>query len=461
MFSIIRKHADTAYRILWCAAFLMMLFFTKLETARIAPVAVVLVLVLCAGLIVLRRARLLALPFFLLCFSLIFCYDSFAVFIRYLWLLPVVLIALTVHIIRLSPKFLRGESFFPLCAVALATVLSGAGALTFGEFFSPVALYYTVGLGPGLVFVYWIFKNEMREEASAGQLAADLAAFALCATVFVVFYRLTHIPAAGVFGTIADVQWSNNLATMLLYSTPMVYALAKKHFAWLFAGFATSLGTVLTGSRGGILFAPVLAVCCLVWLWLTEDPSRVPRRLWFRFFACFGTVCALSAFLLVAGNVILPHLSVHDNAREQLVLRSFSDFRENPLFGKGFAYQGNGDLYQSKQGGMNWFHMFFPQIIGAMGLCGILAWGWQLFVRARLAFLHRGEPVFAFALCYLGLFLMSQVNPGEFCPVPYALCTVLFMVALETAGAKPAVPEYSEKGRKRKEKKEAAEAAGK
>ena len=56
---------------------------------------------------------------------------------------------------------------------------------------------------------------------------------------------------------------------------------------------------------------------------------------------------------------------------------------------------------------------------------------------------------------------MSQVNPGEFCPVPYALCAVLFMVALETAGAKPAVPEYSEKGRKRKEKKEAAEAAGK
>lgn len=452
MFSIIRKHAATTYRVLWCTVFLMMLFFTRLETARIAPVAAALVLLLCAGLIVLKRVRLLTLPFFLLCFSLIFCYDSYAVFIRYIWLLPVFLVALTVHIIRLSPKFIRGASFFPLCAVALATVLSGVGVLTFAEFSAPVALYYTVGLGPGLVFLYWLFKNGVKEKEDNRWLTADLVALALTATFFIVIYRINYLAETCASGSLKYVQWSNNLATILLFSSPAVYSLAKKHFAWVFAGCATTFATILSGSRGGVLFAPVLAVCCFVWLWLTEDRAQVPRRLWFRFFSCLGAVCVISIFLLIWANIPFFSLMLKDNIRENLILRSFSDFRENPLFGKGFAYQGNSDLFHAKQGGMNWFHMFFPQIIGAMGLCGILAWGWQLFVRVRLSFSRCQEPDFAFALCYLGLFLMSQVNPGEFCPVPYALCAVLFMVALENTGAKPAVLKYTEKERKGEKK---------
>jgi len=34
-------------------------------------------------------------------------------------------------------------------------------------------------------------------------------------------------------------------------------------------------------------------------------------------------------------------------------------------------------------------------------------------------------------MSYMGLFLMSQVNPGEFCPMPYAALAVTFFIIME------------------------------
>ena len=47
-------------------------------------------------------------------------------------------------------------------------------------------------------------------------------------------------------------------------------------------------------------------------------------------------------------------------------------------------------------------------------------------------------------LSYLGILLMSQVNPGEFCPIPYGMITVILFIFLENGEDKPLF------GRKRK-----------
>lgn len=456
MKSTIRAHFPMIYRISVCVLFLMVLFFTGLETARIAPVAVAIVLLLSAGLIFLPRVRLLALPFFLLCFLLIFCYDSYAVFIRYLWLLPVAAGAAVIRLIRLRPKFRCGAGFLPLCAVALATTLGGVGVLSAGEYFSPVALFYVCGLGVGQVALYLVFKNEVKDEAENAELLADIAALALTLSAMLIGFRLWHLQEALKLGALPYVQWSNNIATMLLISFPALLMHSKKNPVFLPLGFVAALSTTLADSRGGTLFAPVLLFACSLWLWLTE--KRPVQRLWMRWFAYVCGAVFLSVYLVILHRYIYGLLPKHEEVRVELIRRSLSDFRESPVFGKGLAYQGNDDLYHAKQGGINWFHMFFPQIIGSMGLCGLLAWGWQLFARARLAWARRTHPDFAFALCYLGLFLMSQVNPGEFCPIPYALEAVLFMVALEN-GTENAVLKYNGKRRKKGGKGEAAKAA--
>ena len=38
---------------------------------------------------------------------------------------------------------------------------------------------------------------------------------------------------------------------------------------------------------------------------------------------------------------------------------------------------------------------------------------------------------FTLLMSYFGLFLMSQVNPGEFCPMPYAAIAMTYFALME------------------------------
>ena len=75
--------------------------------------------------------------------------------------------------------------------------------------------------------------------------------------------------------------------------------------------------------------------------------------------------------------------------------------------------------------------MMIPQVIGSMGLCGILAYGFQIVTRIRTYLARIGSFSSVLLLSYFGVLLMSQVNPGEFCPLPYELLTVLLFILME------------------------------
>jgi hypothetical protein len=66
-----------------------------------------------------------------------------------------------------------------------------------------------------------------------------------------------------------------------------------------------------------------------------------------------------------------------------------------------------------------------------MGMVGVVAYLYNLFVRARIYKKRKNPLNMTFLLSYGGLFLMSQVNPGEFCPVPYAMIAVILFIFME------------------------------
>ena len=67
-----------------------------------------------------------------------------------------------------------------------------------------------------------------------------------------------------------------------------------------------------------------------------------------------------------------------------------------------------------------------------MGLVGLCAYLCLLVLRSTLIFRRKRGPVRStLGLSYVGLFLMSQLNPGEFSPFPYALMAVAVFVMLE------------------------------
>ena len=80
---------------------------------------------------------------------------------------------------------------------------------------------------------------------------------------------------------------------------------------------------------------------------------------------------------------------------------------------------------------VQWTHNYFLQIIGSMGLVGAVAYGYQLIVRIRLIFCRIDPFRMAIALCFFGIFSISMLQPGEFCPMPYEILTLCLFVFLE------------------------------
>lgn len=438
--------------------------YTGGDTAKIAPFAVAGVLILIVGLIALKHAAPLTLLFLELTFLLIFCYDSYSVFVPYAWLLVAAVPAFVFHLIRLCPRLEPGQSGLPLVAVTVATLLGGVGVLSAKEYFGPSTLAFLLGLGPGLVLCWFWLKNELNgrdREKDIHALLLDLTFWGLTIGVVILLDTLLNRPlyAAYTWENYYNIfrQWNNNAATMLLLSIPAAFGLAKKHPAWYVIGFVLVVAAIGSGSRGAVLFVPIEAAACLLWLWLSEDKHgyRLGRGLLCGLIA-IAVAALIPAFWRLALQIGMSGFQ-HD-ARLHLLAAAWDDFRAHPLFGVGLAYKGHADLYNGKTGTINWYHVFPAQVIGSMGLIGVLAWGWQLYVRARLSFSVWRREAFALPLCYLGLFLMSMVNPGEFCPIPYAMLAVWFFAWIEPDQKRPDWVFYQKKSPNGVEKEERAPA---
>ena len=75
--------------------------------------------------------------------------------------------------------------------------------------------------------------------------------------------------------------------------------------------------------------------------------------------------------------------------------------------------------------------MYFPQLWGSMGLLGLGAYMYQLVIRAKLIFTKPTAESTALGLIYLGLFLYSQTDVGEFTPIPFVVIVIIVFVLLE------------------------------
>lgn len=438
MKTVIKKYGTRILGDLLSLSVFLVAVFSGGKTERLAPFIVALLCLICAGLLILKSARYLTLPFLHLSLLLIFCYDSYSFFINYTWLLPIVIVSMAVYLVRRKPPFLRGASFWPLVAISVATLCGGIGMIPPEDYFRPASLVFMAGLGPGLILSYWIMKNELQSEEDRQAFLADLLRWGLTAAAISLQYVLPLLRETWVLDPLKVPQWSNNISTMLMIALPAAFASKKRHvYHYLFAVLML-VATLAIGSRGGQLFVSIEFVICSLWVCYVSMKDISKRKK----YAFLGVAAAVALCLI--GAVVYQAVELdffqEGETRFSLLSRGFADFCQNPLFGSGLGYRGNSDLFQGKQGTINWYHIFISQVVGGLGICGILAWSYQLYTRFCLALRARRSHEFGFALCYLGLFFMSMVNPGEFCPVPYAFLAVCFFAALENHVEQDAAP---------------------
>lgn len=424
-----RRFCESIWFNLLLFAYAALIVLVKGEVWGILSFALIISLLL----VVCEDISVTTLPFLLACTFVLKCYNSFDTFIVFAPLGVIPIAAFLFHFIKYRKPYQIDKSFFGICAVAFAISAGGAFFISPEDYFSGTSLFYIAGLGIGMVGAYLLMKSEFVERDS----------YSLRERLFAVFF------IAGLFGTFMlgahyvenfktiweaktiNIQWSNNLSTLMMFFLPIpfYYALKKNRIFILF-GFLFYLTIVLTASRGGLIMGGIELFLCCLYVARYDKPLRY----------VFLLLCATGVVFLAFNSDLLTRIFSfsgkdafisQDEPRFQSMFRAIDDFLANPVFGKGLGYTGNIDLYSPVKGAANWYHMMPFQIIGSLGLIGVAAYGYQFFGRVRLIFAKASPSSLALGLSYAGILLMSLVNPGEFCPVPYELLAVLLFIFLE------------------------------
>lgn len=374
------------------------------------------------------------------------CYDSFDTFIVYKWMAVPILLALIVHFIRFNKKIRFGASFFGLCAVSAALILGGLGSISPELYFRPITLFYTLGLGVGMLAIYIIFQPSIHCENKPlckERLLISIYLMGLLALICIAnFYRINidHVLATH---THVVFQSSNNLSTIIMIAMPIPCYFASKNKLHLIPFFLMLVGLLLANSRGGIIFGFIEMIICSIVFIIKDKNCRIVLSVLLLICICILVVFfnQIMSFLSLSVPEELNNSSIIDKivhvfinegeARRIELSRLKDDFLSNVLFGRGIGHENNLDIYTPRKGGMNWYHMWLPQIIGSMGLVGIFAYFSNLILRIYLVFKKKSLFSTTVGLSYLGLFLMSQVNPGEFCPFPYSMLAVLVFSSID------------------------------
>ncbi len=367
------------------------------------------------------------------CFA-IRCKHSYDDFIQFWWLIPPVALLTLSHFFVYKTKFKKGSCFYGILAVSAAVTLGGVGIISAKEYFAPVSLFYIFMLGFAMLIIYMYMNHALKireiyvfSERFAKLMVSIIIMLCIC---LVEEYASRIAELEGGFD-ILPFQWRNNGSTMLMLAMPFAFYLSAKKFGWFFVGILAYAAIIFTGSRGGMIFGLIELGLCFVTMFFLDKRHRP-------FIGAIFFICLIAAFLLrhflfdIVSYTIQRLLNPAENAiRLELIPRGIEDFKANPLFGRGIGYMGNNDVHNNAEFTLCWYHCSPIQIIGSFGIVGIAAYGLLLFLRIKT--LAKSPTFFNIMvfISYIGLEMMSFVNPGIFVPFPYLFLVTIYFVIME------------------------------
>ena len=366
------------------------------------------------------------LPVTLLCGFAIRTSGQSTYLLNHLWLAVPVVIVIFIHFL-LYGKRRRLRFLWQHLAVSAALLLGGVFRISAADYFKPDALYYVFFLGIGMLFFYLWFRNGVcsSEYYDVGEKLMEcfLLLGAFCAYSILDEALRLFIVTGSPFGAYV---WSNDICELMLFCIPAAFYHARKRYIYLFVGVAFYAVMLFTQSYSALLAGGVLLVLGFVYLLKYRVSLRLPTV------GLLALLClsALSVLLYLSGEHggFFALLAAEENGRMDLIENAWQSFLSAPLFGVGVGAPGTVDTTFMT---VNWTHNIVLQVLGSLGLFGALAYGYQLFSRVKTVLLHPDPFRLAAGLSYLGLFLISLFQPGEFCPMPYAMMAVMIFSVLE------------------------------
>ncbi len=376
------------------------------------------------------------LPFLLIITFSLKCYGAMDEFLKIAYMAIPLILALFLRLLVFHRRgFHKDDIFHSLWPVAIAVTFGGFGTLPWRDYVH--ALYYVIGLGVGMLLLYYIFQSQYQADETY-HLEADYER-AMCLTALFASFMILHhyyenLDTVLQNRTVLNFQWRNNISTILIITLPFLFSRAHKCFVWFPLGLLSFGALLLAGSRGGIIFGTLeFFVCIIVY---TVNEKTIYRRIGVAICAvCLGIVLVIGlqnkemvmTFFGRFFDTLTNKEHLETESRYQFIFRAKEDFLRNPLFGSGLGYSGNTDLYNPAEGALYFYHSAPLQIVGSLGILGCIAYALQWFFQGRFLWRHAGRFTATVTISILALWGMSIVNPGVFAPVPYAMIIPLHL----------------------------------
>ncbi len=368
------------------------------------------------------------------------------------WGIPPAL-AFVFHLTVYRKPLRNGATLVGLLATSAAILLGGLGCANPSPFANAENIFYYFGLSFGMILLYLLFSSHYKRMKDYDVYEHFLWQMLFTGLICSFIMLRTLLAAFGEDFDFVEFRnttfFRNSLANIMIMGLPAPFYFAgKKGLPLVSKLFSFALGLwiylllCLTTSRTALLFGTLLLVLCLVF-YFRRGHGLLPKLL-----NALLLIASLALLLFILPRLLaifdseklsaflkdFPHsLTTLDlnEVRFKLLFRAEQDFLSHPLFGVGILSQNNIDLYGHQTGCICWYHMYFPQILGSMGLFGVAAYTLHLGIRARLMTFFPDHRSRALALTALSLFLYSMTDPGEFMPVPFGMMAVLCFVLLE------------------------------
>lgn len=365
-------------------------------------------------------------------------YDDYFALLDYIWMVVPFVVAFVVHIFAYRDQAVRGRFIWSLAAVSVALIVGGIGVIPIEEYFSGVALYYMLGLGVLLLLIYLLMCSRLsrpRNYDLIERFAALLYGMAILAAVIIILFYVRNWQSLMPDFKTPFISYRNFCTTVMLFGLPMCCLFVRKNPVHLVSIALIYFVMLVGGSRSALLFGTFELMLCLVYVYLRSDADR--RRTYRR----IALICAVPV-VLIGGYLIYSifigesgRMSEHfirpAEARPKFYRQGVIDFLAEPILGYGIGNMKNADIYQGVNGSIIFYHNSTLQVMASMGLVGCVAYGYQLFERVRMLWVKRHTDALLMAIPFIGVLLMSQTNPGSFCPLPTGVLLVLMFAVVE------------------------------